>query len=156
MYQYLERKEDLLAHIYEYFMTDIVAAMHQWRASDALPHERIKGAILTMVDRFDQQHRYIKLMFQETRALTPEARQRVYELDARYIAIIRELLDTAIAKSKQKDRNTELLANFIYFLCCIWPLRHWTIGKFGQEQVANEIVDFVLNGIGAVRSEGTS
>jgi hypothetical protein len=48
------------------------------------------------------------------------------------------------------------LANFIYFLCCIWPLRHWTIGKFGQEQVANEIVDFVLNGIGAVRSEGTS
>jgi uncharacterized protein (TIGR00369 family) len=155
MYQYLERKEDLLAHIYEYFMTDIVAAMHQWRASDAPPHERIKGAILTMVDWFDQRHRYIKLMFQETRALTPEARQRVYELDTRYIAIIRELLDTAIVECGWKDRNTELLANFIYFLCCIWPLRHWTIGKFGQEQVANEIVDFVLNGIGTARSEGT-
>jgi uncharacterized protein (TIGR00369 family) len=154
MYQYLERKEDLLAHIYEYFMTDIVAAMHPWSVSDAPPHERIKGAILTMIDWFDQRHRYIKLMFQETRALTPDARQRVYELDARYIAIIRELLDTAVAESERKDRNTELLANFIYFLCCIWPLRHWTIGKFGQEQVANEIVNFVLNGIGAVRPEG--
>jgi uncharacterized protein (TIGR00369 family) len=154
MYQYLERKEDLLAHIYEYFMTDIVAAMHQWRVSDAPPHDRIKGLILTMVDWFDRRHRYVKLMFQETRALTPEARQRVYELDARYIAIIHELLDSAIVEWGRKDRNSELLANFIYFLCCIWPLRHWTIGKFGQEEVANEIVNFVLNGIGAAQSEG--
>jgi uncharacterized protein (TIGR00369 family) len=154
MYQYLERKEDLLSNIYEYFMTDIVAALHQWRTSDTPPHERIRGAILTMIDWFDRRHRYIKLMFQETRALTPEARQRVFELDARYIKIIREILDTAVAECESKERNTELLANFIYFLCCIWPLRHWTIGKFGQAQVANEIVDFVLNGIGAVRSEG--
>jgi len=48
-------------------------------------------------------------------------------------------------------RNPELAANFIYFLCTIWPLRHWSIGKFGEEAVTREIVDFVLNGLGPDR-----
>ena len=45
-------------------------------------------------------------------------------------------------------RNVELAANFVYFLCTIWPLRFWSIGKYGEEAVTNEIVDFVLNGLG--------
>ena len=83
--------------------------------------------------------------------LTPEARRRVYELDKSYIAVIRELLDTAIAESGWEKRDAELAANFIYFICCIWPLRHWTIGKFGQKVVADEIVDFALNGLSGTR-----
>lgn len=155
MYQYLERKEDLLARIYEYFMTDIVTAMNQWRVSKAPPRERITGVIHTMIDWFDRRHKYIKLMFQETRALTPAARQRVYELDAQYIKILREILDTALLDRGDRKVNTELFANFIYFLCCIWPLRHWTIGNFGEERVSNEIVEFVLNGIGPLLREET-
>jgi uncharacterized protein (TIGR00369 family) len=151
MYQYLERKEDLLYQIYEYFMSDIIVALDQWRASSVPPRKRIEGVIRTMVELFDKHHKYIKLMFQETRALTPEARRRVYELDKSYIAVIRKLLDTAIAESGWKKRDTELAANFVYFICCIWPLRHWTIGKFGEKVVAEEIVDFALNGLSGAR-----
>jgi uncharacterized protein (TIGR00369 family) len=147
MYQYLERKEDLLYHIYEYFMTDLVVALQQWRTPSLPPSKRIEGVIRTMVELFDKHHKYIKLMFQETRALTPEARHRVYELDKSYIAVIRELLDAAIIESDWKVRDSELAANFVYFLCCIWPLRHWTIGRFGEKAVAEEIVQFVLNGL---------
>jgi hypothetical protein len=112
------------------------------------PRKRVEGVVRTMIELFDKHHKYIKLMFQETRALTPESQRRVYELDKSYIGIIRELLDAAIAESGWKQRNTELTANFIYFLCCIWPLRHWTIGKFGQKAVAEEVVEFILNGLG--------
>ncbi len=157
MYQYLERKEDLLYRIYEYFMSDIVAALHNWRGTATQPRERFEELIRTIVRLFDKHHKYIKVMFQETRALTPDARRRVYELDARYIAIIRELLDTAIRDCGWRERNTELAANFVYFLCCIWPLRHWTIGRFGQDAVAGEIVDFVLHGLSGRRElEGQS
>jgi hypothetical protein len=83
--------------------------------------------------------------------LTPESRRRVYELDKNYIAVIRELLDAAITESDGNIRDSELAANFVYFLCCIWPLRHWTIGKFGEKAVADEIVQFVLNGLGTTR-----
>ncbi|MBV9522217.1 MAG: hotdog fold thioesterase, partial [Alphaproteobacteria bacterium] len=147
MYQYLERKEDILYNVYKFFMTDIVTALARWRSSDLPPKERLGGAIRTIIDVFDQNHRFIKLMFQESRSLTPEARRQVYELDAQYIAIFRELLQEA--EDDLRIRNVELAANFVYFLCTIWPLRFWSIGKFGEEAVTKEIIDFVLGGLGA-------
>jgi TetR/AcrR family transcriptional regulator, cholesterol catabolism regulator len=149
MYQYLERKEDILYNVYKFFMTDIVVSLKRWQASDVPPKERLVGAIRTMVDVFDKNHRFIKLMFQETRALTPEARRQVYELDAQYIAIFRELLSEAMRNGHFRIRNVELAANFVYFLCTIWPLRYWSIGKYGEEAVTRELLDFVLNGLGA-------
>lgn len=149
MYQYLERKEDILYNIYKFFMTDIVMALKRWRSSDMPPKERLAGAIHTTIDVFDKNHRFIKLMFQETRALTPEARRQVYELDAQYIAIFRDLLSESMRNGDFRIRNVELAANFVYFLCTIWPLRFWSIGKYGEEAVTNEVVDFVLNGLGA-------
>jgi len=149
MYQYLERKEDILYNVYKFFMTDIVASLKRWQASEVPPNERLAGAIRTMVDVFDKNHRFIKLMFQETKALTPEARRQVYELDAQYIAVFRDLLAEAVRNGDFRIRNVELAANFVYFLCTIWPLRFWSIGKYGEEAVTNEIVDFVLSGLGA-------
>jgi uncharacterized protein (TIGR00369 family) len=149
MYQYLERKEDILYNIYRFFMTDIVTALAHWRSSELPPKERLAGAIRTIIEVFDRNHRFIKLMFQESRALTPEARRQVYELDAQYIAIFRELLADSMQNGDFRIRNVELAANFVYFLCTIWPLRFWSIGKFGEETVAEEIVDFVLRGLGA-------
>jgi AcrR family transcriptional regulator len=151
MYQYLERKEDILYNVYKFFMTDIVETMKHWQASDMPPKERLAGAVRAMIAAFDKNHRFIKLMFQETRALTPEARRQVYELDAQYIAIFHELLSEAVRNGHFRIRNLELAANFVYFLCTIWPLRYWSIGKFGEEAVTDEIVDFVLNGLGARR-----
>src|SRR5262249_9274562 len=148
MYQYLERKEDILYNIYKHFMGDIVTALTRWRSGEQPPRERLSGAIRTMIDVFDKNHRFIKLMFQETKSLTPEARREVYRLDAEYITIFRDLLSEAMRTGKVRVRNIELAANFIYFLCTIWPLRFWSIGKFGEEAVANDIIDFVLNGLG--------
>lgn len=157
MYQYLERKEDILYKIYQYFMTDIVTALERWRSTDVPPKVRLVGAIRTIIDVFDKNPRFIKLMFQETRALTPEARRQVYELDAQYITVFRELLAEGMRGGELRVRNLELAANFIYFLCTIWPLRYWSIGKYGEAAVTDEIVEFVLNGLGVVeRAEGAS
>jgi uncharacterized protein (TIGR00369 family) len=149
MYQYLERKEDILYNVYKFFMTEIVTALTRWRNSEQPPKEKLAGAIRTVIEVFDQNHRFIKLMFQESRALTPDGRRQVYELDAQYIAVFQELLSECKRNGDFAIRNPELTANFIYFLCTIWPLRHWSIGKFGEEAVTQEIVDFVLNGLNA-------
>jgi len=149
MYQYLDRKEDILSNIYKHFMGEVVAALTRCRASELSPRERLAGAIRTMIDVFDEKHRFIKLMFQETKSLTPEARRDVYAIDAQYIAVFRDLLSEFMRAGGARVRNVELTANFIYFLCTIWPLRFWSIGKFGEEAVANDIIDFVFNGLGA-------
>ena len=148
MYQYLERKEDLLYEIYDYFMRDIVAAVEAQRATPAAPAARIEAVLDTLIRAFDRNHRYLKIMFQETRALTPEDRRKVYELDARYIALLAGLLDEAGAVEPLAVDNAELAANIIYFLCVLWPLRYWTIGKFGDAAARRQIIDFALRGLG--------
>jgi uncharacterized protein (TIGR00369 family) len=154
MYQYLERKEDILYNIYKHFMGDIVTALTRFGASELPPRERLAGAIRTTIDVFDEKHRFIKLMFQETKSLTPEARREVYALDTQYIAVFRDLLSECMRAGEVRVRNVELTANFIYFLCTIWPLRFWSIGKYGKEAVASDIIDFVFNGLGvAMRSD---
>ena len=148
MYQYLERKEDILYNIYKHFMGDIVTALTRWRSSELPPRDRLAGAIRMVIDVFDEKHRFIKLMFQETKSLTADARREVYDLDAQYIAVFRDLLSELMRAGEVRVRNVELTANFIYFLCTIWPLRYWSIGKYGEQAVADDIVDFVLNGLG--------
>lgn len=156
MYQYLERKEDILYNIYKHFMGDIVTALTRCGARDLPPRERLAGAIRTTIDVFDEKHRFIKLMFQETKSLTPEARREVYALDAQYIAVFRDLVSGCMRAGEARARNVELTANFIYFLCTIWPLRFWSIGKYGEEAVANDVIDFVFNGLGvAMRSDAS-
>jgi len=154
MYQYLERKEDILYNIYKHFMSDIVTSLTRWRTSDLPPRERLAGAIRMVIDVFDEKHRFIKLMFQETKSLTPEARREVYELDAQYIAVFRDLLAELMRAGEVRVRNLELTANFVYFLCTIWPLRYWSIGKYGEQAVADDIIDFVLNGLGDGKGRG--
>ena len=149
MYQYLDRKEDLLTRIYDYFMTDIVFEMGRGSDIGATARERLEHVVRTMIDCFDRRHKYIKLMFQETRSLTPEARERVFELDAQYIAHIQELVQEAAEELPGSSLDAELAANFIYFLSVIWPLRYWAIGKFGRDAVADGIVNMIFNGIGA-------
>ena len=92
MYQYLDRKEDILSNIYKHFMGEVVAALTRGSASELSPRDRLAGAIRTMIDVFDEKHRFIKLMFQETKSLTPQARREVYALDAQYIAMFRDLV----------------------------------------------------------------
>lgn len=147
MYQYLESKEDLLRHIFEFLMSEISAGVRSAQRADASPEELIEQLIRTMIWVFDQHERSIKILFQETRSLSSEARQRVYSVDARHIASICALLESGIQQSNWKITDTEIVANLIWFLCTVWPLRHWALGKFGQEQVADAIVAFVRHGI---------
>ncbi|MFO0995065.1 MAG: hotdog fold thioesterase [Alphaproteobacteria bacterium] len=145
MYQYIKRKEDLLSLIYEYFMEDYIGALTATASGQQSPEARLAHAVRETIENFDRNHRFIKLMFQETRALDANSRARVYDLDARYIEVWKTLL---AERTGTEPIDAELAANFIYFLCTIWPLRHWTIGKYGRERVTEAISAFVLDGLG--------
>lgn len=154
MYQYIERKEDLLFLIYESFLQDYAETLR--RAVEAAPTsaDKLRAAVAATLDNFDRNHAYIKLMFQETRALSPEGRARVYELDARYIRVWTAILSEI--SGQDGTAEPELLANLIYFLCSVWPLRYWTIGKFGRGQVEAAIASLLKGGLGLPSSPSKS
>ncbi len=148
MYQYIERKEDLLLFIYESFMADYTGALRAAVEAAPTPDAKLDAALKETIANFDRNHEYIKLMFQETRALAPEARRRVYELDGRYIAVWREILERISTTNGAAPANPQLMANFIYFLCSIWPLRHWAIADHGREAVEAALAGFIKGGLG--------
>ncbi|MGZ0245688.1 MAG: hypothetical protein ACKVH1_06915, partial [Alphaproteobacteria bacterium] len=81
-----------------------------------------------------------------------DAREKVYALDTRYISVWREILEGIVPSSddlsEESGSDAELLANFIYFLCTVWPLRHWAIGGHGLARVERTLAQFIKHGIG--------
>lgn len=148
MYQYIERKEDLLFLIYETFLQNYAESLRGAVEAAATPADKLRAAIASTIDNFDRNHAYIKLMFQETRALSSEGRQRVYELDARYIRVWTAILSEIAGRNGGTPADPELLANLVYFLCAVWPLRYWTIGKFGRDRVEAAIASLLQGGLG--------
>lgn len=155
MYQYIARKEDLLFLIYESFMEDYTGSLRRAVSMAPSPAEKLRAAVSATIENFDRNHAYIKLMFQETRALSPEGRKHVYELDARYIRVWTAILSGIAQRDGGAAGNPELLANLVYFLCTVWPLRYWTIGKFGRAEVEAAIASLVQGGLGLGAAAGT-
>jgi uncharacterized protein (TIGR00369 family) len=156
MYQYIERKEDLLYFIYDYFMRDYTDGLERSLGGNETATERLSAAIRETFDSFDRNRAYVKLMFQETGSLSAEGREKVYALDSHYIEVWRALLTDAAASGEVIIGEPELVANFIYFLCTVWPLRHWTIGRHGRAAVARELDAFILRGLGMTAGGDTT
>ena len=149
MYQYINSKEDLLFLIYETYMGDINARVKASISAGMPPREKLENAIRANIRSNDEYHRYVKVMFQETRSLRPEDRARVEALDAAYIAIWKEILEEGIAAGAFSIDNVELVANFIFFMSSVWPLRYWSIGGHGVETVTDHVTRFILGAVGA-------
>lgn len=150
MYQYIERKEDILLFIYESFMADYTTELRHAVNAATTMDAKLDAAIHETLANFDRNNAYIKLMFQETRALKPDAREKVYALDARYISVWREILEGIVPPSGApggSGNQAELFANFIYFLCTVWPLRHWAIGGHGLANVERALAQFIKHGL---------
>ena len=153
MYQYIDRKEDVLYLIYDSFMREYIGLLEGVVRANASPAETLEAAIAATLAHFDRNHRFIKLMFQETRSLSPQGRAKVYALDSTYIGFWRDLLARMAADGTARVENPALIANVIYFLCAVWPLRYWTIGHLGREAVARELGAFIRRGLGIADAE---
>jgi len=149
MYQYINSKEDLLFLIYEKYMGDINTRVKDSIAADMPPRRKLENAIRVNIASNDEYHRYVKVMFQETRSLSSEDRERVEALDAAYIAIWKGILEEGIAAGDFRIDNVELVANLIFFMSSVWPLRYWSIGEYGVEAVAKHVSRFILGAVGA-------
>lgn len=147
MYQYIQGKGDLLLIIYQHFMDDLGRSMRSAEDPARSPMENFRSVLSATLDAIDATQRYIRLMFQETKSLDKEMRQKVFELDRDNIEIIKELLAAAKAGGECECGDEEVTANIVYFLCTMWPLRHWALEHHGRQAVNGEIEKFVLGAL---------
>lgn len=147
MYKYIKDKDDILYLITTLSMQDLFAHFDEGDFQAGTPEKNLTQAVDKYLDYIEDNRRYINLVYSETRSLSSENRQRVFDTERDLIRRWQAIIDDGIGRGAFKPMNSELIANAIYFLCTIWSLRHWSIGHIDKKTVHQELRDFILKGI---------
>jgi len=147
MYLYVRRKEDILSMIYTTFLEDIGKQVDKSLRRGGSASEKLELAIRANLKSLEKYRKYIVLMFQETRSLPPGARRKVFEIDRDHLALWQRVLGEGKRANEFEVEHVELVANLIAFLCVVWPLRHWAIGKYGVDAVTKALTSLIFSGI---------
>jgi len=149
MYRYIDNKDDLLYHItadcmeelFEYFEAELTQA-------GSAP-SRMDQAIRVYLSYISANHRYINLVYRETKALADEPRARIYDIERRFIRHWTQIIQDGIDAGEFADVDVDLAANLAYFSCTVWALRYWNIGNRSEREVGDLLTKFIVNGLAA-------
>jgi uncharacterized protein (TIGR00369 family) len=147
MYQYLRSKDDLLTMVFDTYLAEVERNISTAAAQGRTATQKLAAAIRANLASFDNYHKQIRLMNRETQALNPEARERVKRHMTSYIRLFTNIIAEGIEKDEFRKVDAELVANFIAMLCEVWPLRFWSVGRFGFAAVQDAILAFVADGL---------
>lgn len=147
MYQYLRSKDDLLALIFDTYLAEIERRVSVAAAQGRTATEKLKAALRANLASFDAYRNQIRLMNREGQALNQEARERVKRHMRSYIGLFTAIVAEGVESGEFRRRDPELVANLIAMLCDVWPLRYWSVGRFGLDGVQDAILALVMDGL---------
>jgi uncharacterized protein (TIGR00369 family) len=147
MYQYLRSKDDLLTMLFDTYLAEVERNISIAAAQGRTATQKLAAAIRANLASFDSYHKQIRLMNRETQALNSEARERVKRHMTSYIQLFSRIIAEGIQKNEFRNVDPDLVGNFIAMLCEVWPLRFWSVGRFGLAAVQDAILAFVADGL---------
>ncbi len=152
MYKYIKDKDDILYLIMTVNMQGMFTFFDSQEFNSGNPDENLISAVDKYIDYIGENRKYINLVYSETRSLSTENRMKVFDTERDFMRRWQAIIDDGVDKGVFRPVNTELLSNFIYFLCTVWALRHWSIGHFPVDEVKTALHEFVLTGLMKVES----
>ncbi|MBZ9772387.1 hotdog fold thioesterase [Mesorhizobium sp. CO1-1-8] len=147
MYQYLRSKDDILVSIFDDYLGQVENSVQLSALGAATASARLAAALAANVAEFDRFQAQVRLMTRETRSLQPQTREKVKKHMFAYIDLFRSMIAQGVESKEFRVVDPFLYANFFAMLCEVWPLRQWSVGRYGVEGVQAGIVDLVLHGI---------
>lgn len=149
MYQYIKSKEDILYMITSGCMEDLIEVFQENLSQKRATKDRLTRAISAYVDYIEINRRYINLVYRETRSLSRDNREKIFEIERQFTGFWRKILEDGKASGEIDVSDANLTANFIYFLCTVWALRYWNIDQYSTNVIKRELTEFILRGLGA-------
>ena len=149
MYRYIGSKDELLARITATRMGELFDHFEANLTGGGTATERLTEAIEVYVAYISKNHRYINLVYRETKALDAEARARIYETERRFMRLWAAIISDGVGSGEFAVDDVDLAANLAYFSCTVWALRHWSIGNRSQADVASLLVQLIVGGLAA-------
>jgi len=147
LYKYIKDKDEILYLITYECMSDIISYFENELVSAGSPRQNIETAITKYIDYINVNRKYINLVYSETRALNKEARKKIFNLENAFLTFWRKILDDGVEKGVFDIEDTNLMANYIYFVCTVWSLRYWNLSSYESDMIKKTMVKFILSGI---------
>jgi len=150
LYHYIGTKEDILYLVFDYVMSEEVEFIEAISpAYDALPPiEALRKAMDTYYRKVDDLQDFVIFMYQETKNLRPNARERIFQLEKRLGHVFYRILDRGRASGEFKISDPLLVAHNIVLLGDMWAFRRWLLRKnYVLEEYITAQANFVLEGI---------
>jgi len=151
MYQYIRSKDDLLPMIFKHFAGRLALQYSENLSRSTDIARTLADAVQKYLEYCEKNRRFINFIYRETRNITKERREELFSLDRSFTNSWMEILQAGKKSGAFKIGDPKIVAELIYFLCTIWAIRYWSLSSFPKAVVAENIMQFVLQGVGSVR-----
>jgi len=149
LYSYIRTKEDILSLVYRRILDTFETRMLRSTQGIQDPGLRLKVALEETVKIYDECRDAVVLLYQESHALGRQGLADLFEVDRRYVGILREILEQGNRTGRFTVKEPHLLAVCLVFLCAVWDLKRWNLRDYTLDTVIDSLTGLVLNGIGA-------
>jgi len=147
MYRHIGSKDELLYTITATRMQELFDHFEERLTGDGSATDRLAEAVRVYLAYISENHRYINLVYRETKALSEDARARIYDTERRFMDLWQAIIQDGIDEGAFASVDVELAANLSYFACTVWALRHWSIGDRSEGEVAALLTAMILEGL---------
>lgn len=144
IYNYVEKKEDILYLIYNKLTTMLTKSLMETIENNNDPLEQLKEALKKTIEIVWDNQDLILLMYQETAALDKESVSTVLSRESDYVTLMEKILERGRKKGVIRNKNTRIAADIIVYLLAFVPLRRWNLKKrFNEKQIKSGLIDFI-------------
>jgi len=159
LYHYISSKDDILymMHVYSQEM------WHQHLADAGFeqitdPVAKLEHGLRISIAYLSENRDLMQFLYTESKYLDPDHLRMVLELDDQNVVGFYRHLFSEIPGRVRDDRESDLAANLVAFICVFLALRGWNLHLKGEADVniaIDFLVDFVFRGLGIDRATKT-
>lgn len=147
LYQYVKSKEDILFLITEGCMQRLFDEFRETIGAALSADAKIEKAIADYLAYISDNRRYINLVYRETRSLSPENRERIFDIERALMKEWETIVRAGIRSGAFRRVDPFVASNILYFACSVWALRHWALAELGEEKVRKGLIELMLDGL---------
>jgi AcrR family transcriptional regulator len=143
MYQYVGSKDEILELVYtwvmEHLRTDVDAATRGCHTA----RQKVLATVAAMIENGNRYQRQVGVLNRELKSLSPAARQRVLSEYQAILGKLADLINEGIATGEFRKVEPAIAANWVEAICDVWPLRQFSVKRFGLKKYQQEAAAFI-------------
>lgn len=148
LYNYINSKEDILFLVYEDMVNSISAAIQKKETLQDDPIIRLKNSMTAFLEvLLKDVSTHALILFRESGVLKKKYLYPILGKEANFVKHFEKIIIMGSEKKVFEVKNTNLIANMISLTCALKILRKWNIKNITDEELIEETINFVLNGI---------